>query len=115
MFDDRHPVNRPHADDIPERACFHFFHLELHEHPAAPLPVEVQEAFEKLTRGRLVEGYGLTECGPVTHANPLNGMRKVGSIGIPFPSTEACVVDLVRGRKKYPSGRSANWRCAVRR
>jgi long-chain acyl-CoA synthetase len=42
---------------------------------AAPLPVEVQEAFEKLTRGRLVEGYGLTECSPVTHANPLNGLR----------------------------------------
>ena len=37
---------------------------------AAPLPVEVQEAFEKLTRGRLVEGYGQTEASPVTHANP---------------------------------------------
>ena len=54
---------------------------------SAPLPVEVQEAFEKLTRGRLVEGYGLTEASPVTHANPLNGLRKVGSIGIPLPST----------------------------
>jgi len=71
---------------------------------SAPLPVEVQEAFEKLTRGRLVEGYGLTEASPVTHANPLDGMRKVGSIGIPLPSTEACVVDLVRGRKEVPVG-----------
>jgi long-chain acyl-CoA synthetase len=61
---------------------------------AAPLPVEVQEAFEKLTRGRLVEGYGLTEAGPVTHANPLNGLRKVGTIGIPLPGTEAWIVDL---------------------
>lgn len=71
---------------------------------SAPLPVEVQEAFEKLTKGRLVEGYGLTEASPVTHANPLNGERKVGSIGIPVPSTEASVVDLVRGRKEVEPG-----------
>jgi len=64
---------------------------------AAPLPVEVQEAFEKLTRGRLVEGYGLTEASPVTHANPLEGLRKVGSIGIPIPNTDARIVDLVTG------------------
>jgi long-chain acyl-CoA synthetase len=71
---------------------------------SAPLPVEVQEAFEKLTRGRLVEGYGLTEASPVTHGNPLDGLRKVGSIGVPFPSTEARIVDLVRGRKEVPLG-----------
>lgn len=71
---------------------------------SAPLPVEVQEAFEKLTRGKLVEGYGLTEASPVTHANPLGGNRKVGSIGIPLPSTEAAVVDLVGGRKEVKAG-----------
>lgn len=71
---------------------------------SAPLPVEVQEAFEKLTKGRLVEGYGLTEASPVTHANPLNGKRKVGSIGIPLPSTEAAVVDLMHGRKEVKPG-----------
>ena len=71
---------------------------------SAPLAVEVQEAFEKLTKGRLVEGYGLTEASPVTHANPLNGERKVGSIGIPVPSTEAAVVDLQRGRKEVTPG-----------
>jgi long-chain acyl-CoA synthetase len=67
---------------------------------SAPLPVEVQEAFEKLTKGRLVEGYGLTEAAPITHANPLEGMRKVGSIGVPVPSTEACVVDLKHGTRE---------------
>jgi long-chain acyl-CoA synthetase len=61
---------------------------------SAPLPLEVQEAFEKLTRGRLVEGYGLTEAGPVTHGTPLHGKRKAGSIGIPLPSTEARVVSF---------------------
>jgi long-chain acyl-CoA synthetase len=69
---------------------------------AAPLPVEVQESFEKLTHGRLVEGYGLTEATTVTHANPLQGLRKVGSIGIPLPSTEAKIVDLAHGRKLPP-------------
>jgi long-chain acyl-CoA synthetase len=64
---------------------------------SAPLPVEVQEAFEKLTRGRLVEGYGLTEASPVTHANPMQGERRVGSIGIPFPSTNARIVDWRTG------------------
>jgi long-chain acyl-CoA synthetase len=70
---------------------------------AAPLPVEVQEAFEKLTRGRLVEGYGLTEASPATHANPLYGMRKIGSIGIPIPNTDAKIVDLAT-RQDVPAG-----------
>jgi long-chain acyl-CoA synthetase len=71
---------------------------------SAPLPVEVQEAFEKLTRGRLVEGYGLTEASPITHANPLNGTRKVGSIGIPLPSTQARIVHLKRSSEEVPTG-----------
>lgn len=70
---------------------------------SAPLPVEIQEEFEKLTHGRLVEGYGLTEASPVTHCNPLYGMRKVGSIGVPIPNTDAKIVDLITG-EKVPSG-----------
>ena len=64
---------------------------------AAPLPVEVKEAFERLTRGRLVEGYGLTEAGPVTHVNPLGGRQVTGSIGLPIPNTDARIVDLRTG------------------
>jgi len=71
---------------------------------SAPLPVEVQEAFEKLTKGRLVEGYGLTEASPVTHANPLGEKRKVGTIGVPLPSTEAMIVDLAHRSKDVPPG-----------
>ncbi len=71
---------------------------------SASLPVEVQETFEKLTKGRLVEGYGLTEAGPITHSNPLDGMRKVGSIGIPLPSTEARIVDLKSAKKEVEVG-----------
>ncbi len=69
---------------------------------SSPLHVEVQESFEKLTRGRLVEGYGLTEASPVTHANPLYGRRKAGFIGIPLPSTEAKIIDLKTGETLSP-------------
>jgi long-chain acyl-CoA synthetase len=68
------------------------------------LAVETQESFEKLTKGYLVEGYGLTEASPVTHANPFTGLRKVGSIGIPLPSTEAKIVDLRKGQRDMPPG-----------
>jgi long-chain acyl-CoA synthetase len=64
---------------------------------AAPLPMEVQEQFGRLTGGRLVEGYGLTETSPLTHANPIYGVRKPGSIGIPVSDTEARLVDLETG------------------
>ena len=59
----------------------------------SPLPVEAQEEFEKLTRGRLVEAYGLTEAGPATHCNPFSGRRRHGSMGLPLPDTEARIVD----------------------
>ncbi|TFH32220.1 MAG: alpha/beta fold hydrolase, partial [Anaerolineales bacterium] len=70
---------------------------------AAPLPVEVQEKFEKLTHGRLVEGYGLTEASPVTHANPFDGPSKPGAMGIPIPNTDAKIVDLVSGEALPPN------------
>src|SRR5262249_55823128 len=60
---------------------------------AASLPMAVAEKFERITGGRLVEGYGLTETSPVTHANPLVGTRKAGSIGLPLPDTDARIVD----------------------
>ncbi|WP_202080346.1 AMP-binding protein [Caldalkalibacillus salinus] len=69
---------------------------------SAPLPVEVQEKFEQLTKGRLVEGYGLTESSPVTHANMIWGKRKIGSIGVPWPDTEAKIVNLSTGETLPP-------------
>jgi long-chain acyl-CoA synthetase len=61
---------------------------------AAPLPLAVAERFERITGARLVEGYGLTETSPVTHANPIIGTRKEGSIGLPIPDTDQRIVDL---------------------
>ncbi len=72
---------------------------------AAGLPPEVQEEFEKLTGGKLVEGYGLSEATPVTHCNPIYGKRKEGSwIGVPFPDTGAAIMDLDTGEERLETG-----------
>ncbi len=71
---------------------------------SAPLPLEVAKKFESLTGGRLLEGYGLTEASPVTHANPVVGERRAGSVGLPLPSTEQKIVDSETGTKPVPTG-----------
>lgn len=71
---------------------------------ASPLPSDVQERFERLTGVRISEGYGLTEAGPTTHCNPLKGAHPAGSIGIPFPDTDARIVDMSTGLHDVPVG-----------
>ncbi|MBB5354762.1 long-chain acyl-CoA synthetase [Anoxybacillus mongoliensis] len=67
---------------------------------SAPLPVEVQEQFETVTGGKIIEGYGLTEASPVTHSNFIwDGKRIKGSIGVPWPDTEAMIISLETGEK----------------
>ncbi len=58
---------------------------------SAALPVEVKQQFEKVTGGRLVEGYGMSETSPVTHANFIWDLNKAGSIGCPWPGTDAAI------------------------
>ncbi len=71
---------------------------------SAPMPVEVLRKFENLTGGIIVEGYGLSEASPVTHVNPLTGMRKPGSIGIPVPDTDCKIISLEDGVTEMPVG-----------
>ncbi|PZA07203.1 MULTISPECIES: long-chain fatty acid--CoA ligase [unclassified Meiothermus] len=59
---------------------------------SAPLPLEVMERFEQLTGGKVLEGYGLTEAAPVTHSNPVSGLRKKGSVGLPLPGVDAKIL-----------------------
>ena len=55
---------------------------------SAPLPLELFRRFEKATNVTIVEGYGLTEATCLVSCNPVDGEKKVGSIGITFPYTE---------------------------
>jgi long-chain acyl-CoA synthetase len=70
---------------------------------AAPLPLEIAERFTRLTGAQIVEGYGLTEAGPVTHVN-LPGKPRAGSIGLPMPDTRVRIVDLETGQRDVALG-----------
>lgn len=70
---------------------------------AAPLPREAAERFEKLTGARVVEGYGLSESSPVTHANLITRPR-YGSIGLPMPDTMVRISDLEDPSRDVPTG-----------
>ena len=61
---------------------------------SAPLMRETKEQFEELTGGVVFEGYGLSEAPTATHCNPMNGVNKTGSIGMPFPDVDARIVSL---------------------
>ena len=60
---------------------------------AAPLPVQVLKEFEEKHKIPLIEGYGLSEASPVVTKNPMNGVRKPGSIGLPIPNVEVSIQD----------------------
>ncbi len=71
-------LNHPNMKNT-DMTCFKGFS------PAAPhLPVEVIHDFEKTAGSVICEGFGMTELTPVTHTNPFEGVRKIGSIGLPF-------------------------------
>jgi long-chain acyl-CoA synthetase len=69
---------------------------------SAPLLQDTKRRFEELTGGKLVEGYGLTEAHVATHANPVNGENRPGSIGLPLPNVECKIVDPTDGDKEMP-------------
>ena len=71
---------------------------------SAALPVDVQRKFQTITGGYLNEGYGLSEASPVTHANPLFGRSKPGSIGLPMPDTVSKIMDIEAGHTELPVG-----------
>jgi long-chain acyl-CoA synthetase len=73
---------------------------------AAPLPIAVAEKFTSITGATVVEGYGLTETSPITHANPLDGRARPGSIGLPIPDTDCRIVDLDDWTKEVSQGQT---------
>ena len=71
---------------------------------SAPLPVETMKEFERLTGGRILEGYGLSETINILTVNPVFTLRKYGSCGIVWPDTDLVVVDVETGTKVIPRG-----------
>lgn len=71
---------------------------------SAPLMRETKEQFEKLTGGKVFEGYGLSEAPTATHCNPLMGVNKTGSIGMPLPDVEVKIISLDDGETELPQG-----------
>jgi len=70
----------------------------------APCPVEVLEEFERRIGRPLGEGYGLSETSPVTHSTPQLALRKLGTIGLPFPDTDMKIVDVETGARELAVG-----------
>ena len=91
-----HPKVKARSVDLRSiRACFS---------GAAPLMAATKAQFETLTGGRIVEGYSLTEGMMACVVNPLNGVNKVGSIGIPLPDVEVAIVDSESGERFLKTG-----------
>jgi long-chain acyl-CoA synthetase len=71
---------------------------------SAPLMRETKEEFERLTGGKVFEGYGLSEAPTATHCNPLEGVNKTGSIGMPLPDVDVKIISLDDGETEMPQG-----------
>ncbi len=87
-----------------ERENFDLSSLKYCVSGGAPLPVAIKSKFETLTGCNLAEGYGLTEAGPVCTINPIGGLNKAGSAGLPLPRTLVEVVSLDDPTEVLPIG-----------
>lgn len=94
------------VNEFPQVARYNLKSLRVCLSGASPLHAAVQERFQRLTGVTISEGYGLTEAGPVTHCNPIYGGRPGCSIGVPFPDTEARIVDLETGEHEVAVGQT---------
>jgi long-chain acyl-CoA synthetase len=73
---------------------------------AAPTPPELARRFTDLTGVKVVQGYGLTEAGPITHLNPVHDPARltIDTAGLPCNDTEQKIVDLETGERELPAG-----------
>ena len=71
---------------------------------SAPLMRETKERFEELSGGKVFEGYGLSEAPTATHCNPLMGVNKTGSIGMPMSDVDCKIISLDDGETEIALG-----------
>jgi long-chain acyl-CoA synthetase len=90
----------------PDVGAMDWSHVRMVMVGAAPVAPELARRFTELTGVPVVQGYGLTEAGPVTHLNPVHDLRLVAidSGGLPVNDTEQKVVDLETGERELPPG-----------
>ncbi len=80
---------------------------------AAPFPVDAVRGLEDVIgEGRMVELWGMTETSPLITVNPYRGKKKIGSVGLPLPSTRLRVVDLNDGETQVPLGEEGELICS---
>ena len=90
-------------NNFPARDQYDLTSLRFAVSAAAPLPPEVQQQFEAITGGKMVEAYGLTETSPAATMDPINHPR-AHSIGVPVPDTDLKIVDADTGTREMPVG-----------
>lgn len=71
---------------------------------SAPLPKATQTEYERLAKGSIVEGFGMSELPVATHSNPIFGEKRIGSIGLPYPDVDVKIVSLDDGITEVPIG-----------
>ncbi len=89
--------------NFPKRQDYTLSSLRFAVSAAAPLPPEIQDRFQEVTGGVMMEAYGLTETSPCVTMDPV-GRPKPYSIGIPISDTEVKIVDIESGTKEMPIG-----------
>ena len=87
-----------------------FSHLHLSSSGSAPLAGSVLGEWERVTGTPILEGYGQSEAGPVISFNPLSGVRKPTSVGIPLPETDIQIVDSETGKNVLEAGQKGEIR-----
>ncbi len=90
-------------NNFPARDDYDLTSLRFAVSAAAPLPPEVQERFEAITGGKMVEAYGLTETSPAACMDPIENPR-ARSIGVPVPDTDLKIVDADTGTREMGVG-----------
>ena len=90
-------------NSFPDRDKYNISSVSFAVSAAAPLAPEVQDRFQALTGGKLVQAYGLTETSPAASMEPVDHPRP-HSIGVPLPDTDMKIVDVDTGLQELPQG-----------
>lgn len=112
MLDKYKPISFPAVPSLwsaimsmpPEDARTKFSSIRVAVSGGAPLAPAVNEKFEEITGGRIMEAYGLSEASSATHITPYPHGAPMGSIGLPLPDTQARVMDMETGQKECEIG-----------